>query len=316
MSAYSRAPNREAKIELYKQYKNTLFSIETLEEPAIALMVPFLLSSLKSGKTGNIDDSKSTTTAKSTTSNISNLTDKVKNKFKQFFGLKTTDKPTLLTTANVENLDNTVGSDTTLNEGPVLNPQFVAGLTKITDTGSKVGAPYKQPLLEGQKDMSYSAYKSTRNAELKELDPNLTGKERMKQVDLEWNAKKQQEGQSGEGINNFIKNTLSKVKNNIKNVTPKLIDAIIIILKYYIVYEIGRKVGIVQSLIKGAPSFNSILSNRETIFNTALEINDRDLISKIMDKLKNKSVKIYNFVRTILNNIDDKIYDFIRFNLI
>lgn len=139
ISAYSRAKDREDKIKLFQQYKDTLFSIETLEEPAIALMIPFLLSSLKSSKNTD-DDSKSTTsTVKTSTSNISNMTQKLKNKFSSWFGLNKTDKPALLTTGNIANVPNTIGND------PVSNQQFVSGQTNITASGKRIGRPPKEP---------------------------------------------------------------------------------------------------------------------------------------------------------------------------
>jgi hypothetical protein len=95
LSAYSRAPNRQAKIKLLKQYKEVLFSFETLEEPAIALMIPILLKGLSGKKT---DDTDSTTVSVSTVTgqikeNIVGLWDRLK----QFFGLEPGDKAMILT---------------------------------------------------------------------------------------------------------------------------------------------------------------------------------------------------------------------------
>jgi hypothetical protein len=78
------------------------------------------------------------------------------------------------------------------------------------------------------------------------------------------------------------------------------LKAVRTILKYYIVYTIGEKMGIIKGIIKLAPDFNSILRNRETIFKMASEINDRNLIFNILDKIKNKNLQIYNYIR---NNI-------------
>jgi hypothetical protein len=93
-SAYSRAPNRQAKIKLFKQYKEVLFSFETLEEPAIALMIPILLKGLSGKKT---DDTGSTFSLSTATGQIKDNIVAFVDRLKQFFGLEPGDKAMLLT---------------------------------------------------------------------------------------------------------------------------------------------------------------------------------------------------------------------------
>jgi hypothetical protein len=379
LSAYARAKNREEKKKLFKEYKDVLFSIETLEDPVIGILLKGMSNSLSSSKKtdngNNGDDSQSV---------ISNLTDKVtgtvttnvtkatkytKDLFRKLFNLKETDEPQAVTGKlkseylTRQREQNTVGND------PALPEQFVSGQPNLTASGKRMGrlpnilsdveqqqiqrkqnqraqnknlinqsfdpeldnlfnidaggtseqiqkqptqgtllsqfvqkAPQqdKPKVEESPSKQKYAQFKSQRTQELKEEQPNLTAEQRKQIVSEQWNEYKGQSGQSGEGLKDFFNKSLSIAKNNIKNVTPKLLKAVRTILKYYIVYTIGEKMGIIKGLVKSYPDFNSILRNRELIFKMVSEIDDRNLIYNILDKIKNKNIEIYNYIR---NNI-------------
>ena len=365
-SAYSRASNREEKQNLIKQYKDVLFSFETLEEPAIALMVPVLLNSL-SGKSTDGDGSKSTVSLSTVTGGIKKKYEGLMDRLKQIFGLKPSDRATHLTRQREQN---TVGND------PALPEQFVSGQPNLTASGKRMGrlpnilsdaeqqqiqrkqnqraqnknlinqsfdpeldnlfnidaggtseqiqkqptqgtllsqfvqkAPQqaqkeaqKEELVEkGKKILKRQKQKKERNIE-KDFQNLMKKEERLEKkfAKTQSEFEKIEKSFSGKGFKDFLKNSLSIAKNNIKNVTPKLLKAVRTILKYYIVYTIGEKMGIIKGIIKLAPDFNSILRNRETIFKMASEINDGNLIFNILDKIKNKNLQIYNYIR---NNI-------------
>ena len=263
LSKYSRA-NKEEKIKLFKEYKNNLLSMETLEEPLLTTLIAGLLNSIKNK---NIDDNETDITTNTNSSNLSNLTNIMKNRIKKLFGLKPDDEPINITKSNLTQSDVANLKDFT----PEENAKRLEAA--ITPTKKKSGRP---PLTEDQK-----------TPEAKEA--------RRQQRLLKKQTIKDDPTIQGEGIQNFLKTNISNIKNKFKNMSPKLLNSAKTILKYFIVYQIGVKVGIIKQMTQ---SLELMLKDRKTILDISAEIEDKNLLNQILDKIEITNPRMYKYLTT------------------
>ena len=270
LSKYSRA-NKEEKIKLFKEYKNNLLSMETLEEPLIGTLIAGLLNSIKNK---NIDDNETDITTNTNSSNLSNLTNIMKNRIKKLFGLKPDDEPINITKSNLTQSDVANLKDFT--------PEENAKRLKEAITPTKRGP---KPLTEEEKTPeAKEARRQQRIAQGKKA-PGPKKKTTIKDDPTI----------QGEGIQNFLKTNISNIKNKFKNMSPKLLNSAKTILKYFIVYQIGVKVGIIKQMTQ---SLELMLKDRKTILDISAEIEDKNLLNQILDKIEITNPRMYKYLTT------------------
>jgi hypothetical protein len=281
LSKYSRA-NKEEKIKLFKEYKNNLLSLETLEEPLIGVLIAGLLNSIKNK---DIDDNKTDTTTNTTSTNLTGLTIIIKNRIKKLFGLKSTDEPVVLTKSDVANRPEETPEQKEQRLVEAVSPTKAAAaaaekearrLARIAE-GKK--APGPKPLTAAEKEarriarLAKAAAAATATATQIKDDPPI----------------------QGEGIQNFLKTNISNIKKKFKNMSPKLLNSAKTILKYFIVYQIGVKVGIIKQMTQ---SLELMLKDRKTILDISAEIEDKNLLNQILDKIERRNPRMYKYLTT------------------
>jgi hypothetical protein len=268
LSNYSRA-NKEDKKELLNDYKKSLLSIDTLQEPLIGTLIAGLMNALKDKS----DASKSDASSNTVTTGLSGLTNAVKSRFKKLFTLKKSDDPTHLTSTNltstdIANLDDLTPEERQLRIEEAITPTK-RGRKALKDeekTPEEIEERRKRRLAEGKRPLG-------RPKKTIEDDPTI----------------------QGEGIKNFLTKNISNIKNKLKNITPKLLNSVKTILKYYIVYQIGVKIGIMKQMKQ---SLNLMLKDRQTILAISSEIQDKNLLNEILDKIEIRNPRMYQYLTT------------------
>ena len=268
LSNYSRA-NKEDKKELLNEYKKSLLSIDTLQEPLIGTLIAALMNSLKDKS----DASKSDASSNTVTTGLSGLTNVVKNRFKKLFTLKKSDEPTHLTSTNLTSTDIANIEDLTPEERELRIEEAITPtkrgrkpLKEEDKTPEEIEQRRKRRLAEGKRPLG-------RPKKTIEDDPTI----------------------QGEGIQTFLKTNISNIKNKLKNITPKLLNSVKTILKYYIIYQIGVKIGVMKQMKQ---SLNLMLKDRQTILDISNEITDKNLLNEILDKIEIRNPRMYQYLTT------------------